>query len=1088
MPPEPNKTTILFLAANPVDQRQLAIDDEIRAIDDALVKAKFRDMFDLRTAQAVRYGDLQELLLRYEPHIVHFSAHGSEAGELLLTGTDRQSYAVPPDKLTELFDILKDNVRCVVLNACFSEGQAQGIAASIDCVVGMTRAVQDSDAIEFAIGFYQGIGYGRSVEKAFDLGRNRITSADSQQVASLVARSGVDPAQLILTPGSRQTGNGEGQGGGGEIDTGGGASVSGDVATGGGMFVGRDIITNNTINISGSDLEWLAAASGATQPERERQYLIHLCVNPEFHQWQQRYVALAGGYRVVPELTHSYSTNLVRDEMPQRQNERVPLADIRLALDKYPTLILLAQPGAGKTTVLQRIALDKGLARLAEGQTALTPLFVRLSDQRVDESPHGFLARMWQEAMPGASVDGAEGELRDALNQGRLCLLVDALNEARSENYRERMIDWYDFADKLPTGNKLVFSCRKLDYNGELAVQQVEIDPLTAAQIQEFAVLYLGAEKGAVFWTALSNRHADLLELAATPYYLHMLVEVYDGQGDLPPHRARLFAQFVKQLFGRELHKRHPVAWIDPAAQHLALSDLAYAMQTLGAGTQVKQDWALEKLPVRVQLRNGSRVETPPADVLALARAASFLAGSSDDGEVKFTSLRTQEYFAAEELLRRWAEGADLSDLWRVASGVAEMPSPPTTGWEETTILAAGLNPALIDAVQPVNPALAARCQLESGAEPDETRRQRSQDDLLERMGDVAIHLRSRIEAGLLLGRLGDPRFPVETVNGVKVILPRLVEIAGAKATIGSNKDDDLADSDEKPRHEVMLLPYAIGQFPVTNAEYECFMQAGGYKDERYWTAGGRYWLRGEKVPGEAQPGDFYLEWWQRYREQRDLIDSKIKSGSMTQRAAEFWRKLVLWPRERVLEWIEEQFPTGVVATEPRYWRDAAFNNLSQPVVGVCWYEAMAYANWLAEVTGQPYRLPTEPEWEWAARRGGRAFPWGDGWDATKLNSLEGEDRVMRTTPVGTYPQGATPDGIHDLSGNVCEWTATRYAAYSHKAEARLEDPDATGERVTRGGGWADNRKRVRCAKRDGDHPGDGNDHDGFRLARTSPS
>ena len=88
--------------------------------------------------------------------------------------------------------------------------------------------------------------------------------------------------------------------------------------------------------------------------------------------------------------------------------------------------------------------------------------------------------------------------------------------------------------------------------------------------------------------------------------------------------------------------------------------------------------------------------------------------------------------------------------------------------------------------MQPVNPALAARCLLESGAEENAGRRARSQADLRRRLGDVAVHVRSRIEAGLLLGRLGDPRFPVETVGGVKVILPPLVEIAGGKATIGS--------------------------------------------------------------------------------------------------------------------------------------------------------------------------------------------------------------------------------------------------------------------------------------------------------------
>ena len=234
-----------------------------------------------------------------------------------------------------------------------------------------------------------------------------------------------------------------------------------------------------------------------------------------------------------------------------------------------------------------------------------------------------------------------------------------------------------------------------------------------------------------------------------------------------------------------------------------------------------------------------------------------------------------QEYFAAEALLRRLVQGEDLSDLWRVASLEDEMPpaergewdplpGPPTSGWEQTTILAAGLDPALYDAVQPVNPALAARCLLESGAERNEERIAQSQDDLLGRLGNVAIHVRSRIEAGLLLGRLGDPRFPVETVNGVKVILPPMAEIEGGAVKIGSGLWQLLRErqADESPRHTVTLLPYAIGRYPVTNAEYACFMAAGGYEEERYWTEGGRYWLRGEQVPGEEDPADWWMQTW----------------------------------------------------------------------------------------------------------------------------------------------------------------------------------------------------------------------------------
>jgi len=921
------------------------------------------------------------------------------------------------------------------------------------------------------------------------------------------------------------------------IHTAGGAVVRGSVRAH--LFVGRDNITNNYVKLPGDDLDHVArrlfamlaastvrlsagqvtagnqvenvppeladalrqfldAAPGQTQAERERQYLLHLCVNPDFHRWQQRYVALSGGYRAAPELTPLLSAILVHGDGPQRQIERKALPDIRTALADHPKFILLAQPGAGKTTVLQRIALDKALDCLQGGTGAQLPLFVQLADQQAHETPHAFLARKWREAMPGGVADN-ETELYSALTSRRLCLLVDAINEARREKYADRMRDWRAFAAKLPPGNRLVFSCRKLDYTGEVAVQQVEIDPLTPAQIEEFAVRYLGEQKGAAFWTALQAQHADLRELAETPYYLHMLVDVYETQNDLPANRARLFDQFVQALLRREEDKNHAVAWIDAEAQQVALSELAFAMQQVGAGTQVEQDWAKEKLPSQVTLPTGRTVSTPPDDMLALAQAATFLA---DDGKVKFTHHLMQEYFAAISLLRRLLVAReDLSDLWRVKSSVAEMPpsergewdalpGPPTKGWEETTILAAGLYPAIYDAVQPVNVALAARCLLESGEEADAARVKRSQDDLLARLGSVAVHVRSRIEAGLLLGRLGDPRFPVETINGVKVILPPMVEIAGGEAKIGSGFWDVVMRRgfwDEFPRHKVMLADYAIGRFPVTNAEYACFMAAGGYKDERYWTEGGRYWLRGEKVPGEADPADWWIDTWRELKADPKEIDRRVASGVWTKQDADRqWRILVTWSEEQVRAQVREWYPENVAVQEPRFWQDSAYNSMSQPVVGVCWYEAMAYANWLASVTGAPYRLLSEPEWEWAARRGKRRFPWGGDWDTGKLNSLEGEERVMRTTPVGAYPQGVTPeDGIHDLSGNVWEWTATKYAEYPYKVEADLENPKATGRRIARGGGWAANRKMVRCAYRVWYFPWSRNIIRGFRLART---
>ena len=162
---------ILFLAANPIDTQPLRLDEEMRAIDRALREAEFRDRFEVKQQWAVRIGDLQEALLRHRPDIVHFSGHGTASSEIVLQDESGTGQVVPQDALSRLFSVLRDNIRCVVLNACYSEPQAQAIADHIDSVVGMTNAVGDDAAIEFATAFYRALGYGRDVQTAFDLGR-----------------------------------------------------------------------------------------------------------------------------------------------------------------------------------------------------------------------------------------------------------------------------------------------------------------------------------------------------------------------------------------------------------------------------------------------------------------------------------------------------------------------------------------------------------------------------------------------------------------------------------------------------------------------------------------------------------------------------------------------------------------------------------------------------------------------------------------------------------------------------------------------------------------------------------------------------
>ncbi len=182
---------ILFLAANPRDTPALRLDAEMRAIDQALRQAEFRNQFDIRQQWAVQVTDIQHHLLRHKPDIVHFSGHGSRASEIVLEDRSGNSHPASARALSQLFSVLKDNIKCVVLNACYSEQQAQAIAQSIDCVIGMSRAISDEAAIDFAAAFYQALGFGRDIETAFELGCVQIDleNLDEQDAPKLLANT-----------------------------------------------------------------------------------------------------------------------------------------------------------------------------------------------------------------------------------------------------------------------------------------------------------------------------------------------------------------------------------------------------------------------------------------------------------------------------------------------------------------------------------------------------------------------------------------------------------------------------------------------------------------------------------------------------------------------------------------------------------------------------------------------------------------------------------------------------------------------------------------------------------------------------------
>ncbi|MCU0645611.1 MAG: SUMF1/EgtB/PvdO family nonheme iron enzyme, partial [bacterium] len=163
------------------------------------------------------------------------------------------------------------------------------------------------------------------------------------------------------------------------------------------------------------------------------------------------------------------------------------------------------------------------------------------------------------------------------------------------------------------------------------------------------------------------------------------------------------------------------------------------------------------------------------------------------------------------------------------------------------------------------------------------------------------------------------------------------------------------------------------------------------------------------------------------------------------------------------------QFVQATKHQKPTLWDDKKFNGDDQPVVGVSWDDAAAYCDWLTKTKKDKmnFRLPSEAEWEWAASRGERIYPWGNEKPDYKLANYD--EKVGQTTPVGSYPTGATPDGLMDMAGNVWEWCADWY-------------DEKKDSRVLRGGSWLSNEYYVSCSYRNGNFPGLRANVVGFRV------
>ncbi len=748
-------------------------------------------------------------------------------------------------------------------------------------------------------------------------------------------------------------------------------------------------------------------------------------------------------------------------------------------------------------------------------------------------SPWAWLRERWSLRFPGLP------RLDDFLDAGQLVLLLDALNEmphAGKADYRKRIGWWKQFLQDVIAvrpGNRVIFSCRSLDYSASLStaalrVPQVRIEPLADAQVRRYLELYCPATADDL-WRELEG--SPQLELVRTPYFLRLLAEQAASDPGLPRDRSALFTGFVRRAMLREVERDNPLflpdgllterdyrrvvqaaTWRSPhelperGLLVPGLAKLAFGMQAeavRGEALQVRAGF-----DNALGLLDSERAE----DILRAGASLGVLEEDAGRDEVLFVHQLLQEYFAA----RRLAQAPDpelVRSEWRAAAlrpdtralldllpPAETLPALDQTGWEETTRLAAVMaaDPdAFIRGLMATNLPLAGRaaahCALRGQDRPmsdallAELRRA-----LVDRGRDPAADLRARIEAGRALGGIGDPRFERRGGPEGAFLVPPLVNLPGGDYVIGSDAaiawQGDISTA-HRPGHTVRLAPFAIGRFPVTNAEWACFMAAGGYEDERWWpTAAARAWRIGRGTAESRRQSR--RRWRRRFAADPTLIDQMQGDGRLTESQAAEWRRRAALDDAAFEQALAGEWPDGPLR-QPQAWRDQRFSQPSQPVVGICWYEALAYCLWLAAQTGLAVRLPSEAMWEAAARGPeGRTYPCGEALAGYHANILE--TRIRATTPVGVFPESDTPEGVADLAGNVWEHTSSAWGAtddpvfgYPYRAADGRERLDAPPDcrRVLRGGGWQDGAVFAQSCYRYPSHPSSRGPDGGFRVA-----
>jgi len=775
----------------------------------------------------------------------------------------------------------------------------------------------------------------------------------------------------------------------------------------------------------------------------------------------------------------------------ERLSEPLPVLDL---LRERDGLIILGDPGAGKTTFLKYLTLMLAQGRadeldMEERLPVLIPLSAYANALADGDAPlDRFVVTYYEDRGIDVHLDAM---LEDALDQGKALLLLDGLDEVREQHLRrtvvDRVVDFFSMQRRR--GNKFILTSRIVGYRAVRPVVE-GLDECTLADFDQDEIeLFIHKWTQAMEQAALGEtnvaaseaereekelldavrRNPGVRRLAANPLLLTILALMKRQGVTLPERRVELYQRYVETLLTHWNQARsldRPLQYeMDGVATLRILAPLALWMHEISPGVGLVKQAAMEAKLEEIYRARGA----PDADVAArrfLADVHEYAGLLLERGhrEYGFIHLTFQEYLAAVAIAQQGQESVE-PVVKTLAAHVGEQP------WREVSLLTVGYM-GIVQARDQAASTVVSRLVTQAPGEPGEAVvlagdavvdagesgvtpacRQGVIQALLATMrDDVQVEAVRRAAAGRALSKLGDPR--PEVLDPLKI---EWIEIPAGPFIMG--RDDGMER--EKSQHTLDLgYAFRISRFPITNAQFQVFVDDGGYREARYWT--------------EAQA----TGWWR---------DGKAVRGRYR------WKD-------------ESQQEIELFATEeaiPPAEFGEPFNLSNHPVMGITWYEALAFARWLSEQMeaegllkpGEEASLPSEAEWERADRgAAGRVYPWGDNPDPNRANWEE--IGLKATSPVGAFPGGVTPDGIEDLSGNVWEWTRSLWGTdlrtpefgYPYDPEDGREalDPDEKTLRVVRGASWYD-AKLGRCAVRRWGYPDVGSRSYGIRLVQRPP-